>query len=70
MFLGIAGLLFALLVGSADKNATGFAMAIGFVALLILFGGIPAKKKPDELATAQAGWDVARCGNGLHSRRF
>lgn len=67
MFLGIAGLLFAFLLVSDDKNATGFAIAVGFVALLFLLGGIGTKKKPDELATAQASWDrrwtCARCGN-------
>jgi len=67
MFLGVGGLLFALLVASAAKNATGFAVVIGVVALLFLFGGIGAKKKPEELATAQSSWDkrwmCARCGN-------
>src|ERR1700730_3939315 len=48
MFVGVGGLLFALLVGSADKNATGIAVMIGFVALLFLFGGIGAKKKPED----------------------
>ncbi len=67
MLLGIGGLLFAFLIGSADKNATGFATVIGFVALLLVFGRIRAKKKPDELATAQSSWEkrwtCARCGN-------
>jgi hypothetical protein len=67
MFLGVGGLLFALLIGSADKNATGFAVVIGLVALLFIFGGIGAKTKPEELTTAQSRWDrcwmCARCGN-------
>ena len=67
MFLGVCGLLFALLVGSAGKNATGFALATGIVALLFLLGGIGAKKPPEQLSTAQASWDsrwmCARCGN-------
>jgi hypothetical protein len=66
-FLGVGGLLFAFLIGSSDKNATGFAALIGFVALLFLFAGIGAKKKPEELSTAQSSWDkrwmCARCGN-------
>ena len=67
MFLGVAGALFALLIISADKNAIGFAGFVGFIALLFLLGGIGAKKKPEELAVAQEGWDkrwmCARCGN-------
>ena len=65
MFIGVGGLLFALLIGSADKNATGFAAVIATVGLV--FGGIGVKKKPQELATAQSSWDrcwmCARCGN-------
>src|SRR5438552_1393155 len=57
MFVGMGGLLFALLIGSEDKNATGFAVVIGIVALLFLLGGIGARKKPEELATAQSSWD-------------
>jgi len=34
MFLGVGGLLFALLIGSADKNAIGAAAVIAIVALL------------------------------------
>jgi hypothetical protein len=67
IFLGVGGFLFALLVGSADNHATGFAVVIGIIALLFLFGGIGAKKKPEELAAAQSSWDrcwmCARCGN-------
>jgi hypothetical protein len=67
MFLGVGGLLFAFLIGSADKNATGFAVLVGFVALLFIFGGIGARKKPDELTAQQSSWDrrwmCARCGN-------
>jgi hypothetical protein len=67
MFLGVGGLIFASLVGSADKNATGFAVGIGIIAMLFLVGGIGAKKKPEELTTAQASWDrswmCAHCGN-------
>jgi ribosomal protein S27AE len=67
MFLGAFGLLFALLIGSADKNTTGFAVLVGIVAFLFLFGGIGARKKPEELIVEQASWDnrwmCARCGN-------
>lgn len=67
ILLGVGGLLFAFLIGSADKNATGFVALIGLVALLFLSGGIAVKKKPEDLATAQASWDkrwlCARCGN-------
>jgi hypothetical protein len=65
--LGVGGLLFALLVGSADKNTTGFALVIGFVALLFIFGGIGARKKPEQLTAEQVSWDrrwmCARCGH-------
>src|SRR5271169_4966329 len=67
MVLGVCGLLFALLIGSADKNATGFALAIGAVALLLLLGGIGARKPPDQLANAQGSWHrrwmCACCGH-------
>lgn len=67
MFLGVCGLLLALLVSTVDKNAAGFAVAIGVVALLFLLGGIGAKKQPDQLSAAQTSWDkrwmCARCGN-------
>ena len=36
IFLGVCGLLFALFVGSNEKGAEGFAMAIGVVSLLFL----------------------------------
>jgi len=67
MFIGVGGVLFALLIALADKNAGGFAALVGFVALLFVLGGIGAKKKPEELAVAQESWDrrwmCARCGN-------
>ena len=67
MFLGVCGLLFAVLVGSNVKGAEGFAVAIGVIGLLFLVGGIGAKKPPNHLANAQAGWDqcwlCARCGH-------
>ena len=67
IFLGVCGLLFALFVALNTKDATGFAVAVGVVALLFLVGGIGAIKPADKLADAQAGWDrrwmCARCGN-------
>jgi hypothetical protein len=67
MSLGVCGLALALFVGSNEKSAQGFALALGVVSLLFLLGGIGAKKRPDQLATAQASWDkrwmCARCGN-------
>jgi hypothetical protein len=53
MLIGVGGLLFALLILSADKNSIGFPAFAGFIALLFLLGGIGAKKKPKELAFAQ-----------------
>jgi hypothetical protein len=65
--LGVCGLLFALFIGSNEKGAEGFAIAVGVVGVLFLLGGIGAKKSPDQLAAAQAGWDrgwmCARCGH-------
>jgi ribosomal protein S27AE len=67
MLIGVGGLLFALLVLSTDNHAAGFAVLCGLVGLLFLFGGIGAKKSPEQLATAQESWDnrwmCARCGN-------
>lgn len=67
MSLGVGGLLFALLIASADKNATVFGALVGIVAFVFLFGGIGARKKPKELTVAQESWDrrwmCARCGN-------
>ena len=67
MFLGGCGLLLALFVASNEKGAEGFAAGVGVVSLLLLVGGIGAKKRPDLLATAQASWDkrwmCARCGH-------
>lgn len=64
---GICGLLFALLVISADSNnGGGLAGAIALVALVFLFTGISMRKQPRALATEQAIWDrrwlCARCG--------
>jgi hypothetical protein len=44
MFLGVCGLLFALLVGSGDKNATGIAVGIGVISVVFLLAGTGAKK--------------------------
>jgi len=67
MFVGLCGLLFALLVGSTDKNATGIAVGIGVISVVFLLAGIGAKKPQDQLVSAQASWDkrwmCARCGN-------
>jgi ribosomal protein S27AE len=67
VFLGVCGLLFALFVGSSDKNATGIAVGIGVISVVFLVAGIGAKKSPEHLSTAQASWDrrwmCARCGN-------
>jgi hypothetical protein len=35
MLLGVAGLLFAFLIGSVEKNAIGFSAFVGFIALLL-----------------------------------
>lgn len=67
MFLGGCGLLLALFIASNEKGAEGFAVAVGVISLLLLVGGIGAKKRPDQLATAQSSWDrrwmCARCGH-------
>jgi hypothetical protein len=65
--LGICGLLFALLIGASAKDAAGFAVAVGVVALLFLVGGVRAIEPADQLANDQARWErrwmCARCGN-------
>lgn len=67
MIIGVGGVLFAILIVSLDQHTTAFAAIVGFIALLFLFGGIGAKKKPEELTVAQESWDkrwmCARCGN-------
>jgi hypothetical protein len=67
MFLGGCGLALALLVGSNEKGAEGFALVIGVLGVLFLLGGVGLKKRPDQLASAQASWDrrwmCARCGH-------
>jgi hypothetical protein len=67
IFLGVCGFLLALFIGSNEKGAEGFAVAVGVVSVLFLLGGIGARKPPDQLATAQANWDrrwmCARCGH-------
>ena len=67
IFLGICGLLFALFVVLNAKDAAGFAVAVGVVALLFLVGGVHVIKPADQLANDQANWDrrwmCARCGN-------
>ena len=66
IFLGACGLVFALLVGSADKNATGIAVGVGVVSVVFLLAGIRLKKTPEQLSAAQASWDkrwmCVRCG--------
>jgi hypothetical protein len=47
MFLGVCGLLFALLVGSGDKNATGIAVGIGVISVVFLLAGTGTKKSPE-----------------------
>ena len=65
--LGVCGLLFALYIGSNEKGAEGFAVAVG----VFFLGGVAAKKSPDQLAAAQASWDkrwmCARCGHQWES---
>lgn len=67
IFLGVCGLLFALMIGSDMKGGSEFAIGVGIVALLLLFGGIGARKTSGELVLAQSSWDrrwiCARCGN-------
>ena len=67
MFLGICGLVFALVLAPAGAGSQGFAGAIAIVSILFLLGGWAAKKRPEELSAAQAGWDkrwiCARCGH-------
>ncbi len=67
MFLGVCGILLALFVGANEKGAEGFAATVGVFSILLLLGGVGAKKPADQLANAQAGWDkrwmCARCGN-------
>jgi hypothetical protein len=67
MVLGVCGLLLALFIGANGKNVEGFAVAIGFISLLFLIGGIGAKKPADQLVVDQAAWDrrwmCARCGH-------
>jgi hypothetical protein len=48
MFLGVCGLLLALFVGANEKGAEGFAAAVGVVILLLLLGGVGAKKPTDQ----------------------
>jgi predicted nucleic-acid-binding Zn-ribbon protein len=66
MLLGACGLLLGLFVVSNEKGAEGFAMVVGVIGLLLLLGGIRLKKRPDQLADAQATWErswmCARCG--------
>jgi hypothetical protein len=67
MFLGVCGLLFALMVGSNDKGTEGVAVAIGVISILFVWGGITLKKPADQLVNAQTSWDkrwmCARCGH-------
>jgi hypothetical protein len=46
--------LFAFFLGSDQKGAQGFAVAVGVVSALLLLGGWGAKKRPEQLAAAQA----------------
>jgi hypothetical protein len=65
--LGVFGFLLALLISSSDKSAGGFALIVGVLSILLLLGGVGAKKPADQLANAQASWDkrwlCARCGH-------
>jgi hypothetical protein len=67
MLLGTCGLLLGLLVISNERGAGGFAMVVGVIGVLLLLGGIRLKKRPDQLADAQAAWErswmCARCGH-------
>jgi len=64
--LGVCGLLLALMIISNEKDATGFAFGVSVVSILLILGGLRAKKTPQQLAIAQGSWDncwfCARCG--------
>jgi hypothetical protein len=67
IFLGVCGLLFALLVGSNSSDAGGFIVFVVVVSVLLLLAGYAAKRSPQALAYEQDAWDqswmCARCGH-------
>ncbi len=66
IFIGVCGFLFALLVGSDDKQGGVTAVIVIISVLLVVFGFV-ARKAPEQLANAQTAWDrrwvCARCGH-------
>jgi hypothetical protein len=66
VFIGVCGLLLAVSIG-VTQNESGFAIVIGTLGVLFACIGIAARKPPDQLDSAQAGWDnlwlCARCGH-------
>jgi hypothetical protein len=67
ILLGVFGLLFALLVGFTYKGVEVFATIVGGVSILLLLGGVGARKSADQLANAHVArdrrWLCARCGH-------
>jgi hypothetical protein len=67
IFMGVCGLLLALFVGANERNAVVFTMFISAVSVLLLLGGIGAKKPDHYLINQQSAWDkswlCARCGH-------
>jgi hypothetical protein len=67
ILLGGFGLLFALLIGFAYKGVEVFAAIVGGVSILLLLGGVAARKSEDQLANAHVAsdrrWLCARCGH-------
>jgi uncharacterized oligopeptide transporter (OPT) family protein len=67
IFLGVCGLLFALLVGANDAKAGGFVVFVAVVSILFLLVGFGIKKPSSQLSTEQVAWDdmwlCARCGH-------
>jgi len=67
ILLGVFGLLFALLIGFTYKGVEVFAAIVGGVSILLLLGGVGARKSADQLANAHIAsdrrWLCARCGH-------